>query len=152
MWEINNNLQVLTFLRAVIFGLIIIFLYEIFRAFSVNFTINQKVMFIMDLVFCLFLLPFVFCFLISTTNGEIRGYVFLGILVGIFIWRLTISRFNKFFWRKAFVLILKIFSTSNNMFKRIFNKLISLICKNLKNICFILKKSGNSLKKVLKKG
>lgn len=152
MWEINNHLQILTFLRAVIFGLIIIFLYDIFRAFCVNFTFNIKVIFIMDLLFCLFLFPFIFCFIISTTNGEIRGYVFFGIIIGIFIWRFTISKFNIIFWRKFFGLIFKIFTAINCKLNSIFYKLISFFSKKLKNIALILKKSRNSLKKVLKKG
>lgn len=152
MWEINNNLQVLTFLRALIFGIIIIFIYDIFRAFTVNFTLNTKIIFLMDFLFCIVLLPFIFLFLISTTNGQIRGYIFSGILIGVFIWRVTLSRFNSIFFKKLFSIILKFFRFFNIKLNAIFQKFISFFCKKVENITFIMKKSINSLKKVLKKG
>lgn len=152
MWEINNNLQVLNFLRAVIFGLIIIFIYDIFRAFCVNFTLNEKVIFVMDLIFCLILLPFIFFFLISTTNGEIRGYIFFGIFVGIFIWRVTLSRLNIILFRSIFGIIFRFLNLINIKINDIIKKFFSFFCKKLKNIAFSMKKSINCLKKVLKKG
>lgn len=92
MWEINNYNQTITFLLSLCLGALFCALYDIIRAarkvclnsfWAVTFT---------DIFIWIFYAFLTFIFLIARTNGEIRGYVLAGALLGFILFRISISR------------------------------------------------------------
>lgn len=92
MWEIDNLLQVINFARSLCLGIILCLIYDVIRAFRKLFEFSSINVFFQDVVFSLFSAFTIFTFLLSVTNGELRGFVFVSIAVGFIASRLTISR------------------------------------------------------------
>ena len=146
MWEINNTVQAVDFLRAIIFGIIICAVYGIFAALRKNGFNSTLAVFLQDIIFLLLVSPFIFLFLLATTNGESRLYVVVGIIFGFFV-------FKTIFFNIYVYLISKFLSFIAAIIRQ--NKKIGIICigffnktaKKLKKF----KKAANSLKKGLKK-
>lgn len=143
MWEINNSLQLLGFARAAGLGVIICLVYDIFRAFRKAKKYDTFTIFFQDIFFSFFITFAVFLFLLSTTNGELRAFVLIGIFIGFFICRFTVS---PLLFKLIFFILSKIFMffsfVSNN-----FHAFFELLEGNAVKIC---KKSGKTLKKLLK--
>lgn len=151
MWEINNSLQILTFIRAVVFGIIICIVYDIIRSFKTVFKFSDFSIVVSDILFCVCLTPFIFCFLLATTNGELRGYVAVGILTGFFAIRLTVSKFlNKIL---CFILskITFVFCALNRLILQFWRLIQGVFMKNSKKPLILCKKMIKSFKKLLKK-
>ena len=150
MWEINNTVQAVDFLRAIIFGIFICAFYGFFAAnrkigYSTDFLVI-----IQDIIFLLVISPLIFIFLLATTNGEIRLYVGIGLLLGFYIFKITLFKIYVVVISKFFMLIKFFF----NFLYQIFNKIVGfsnlLLKKMVKKLSFF-KKAVNSLKKGLKK-
>ena len=140
MWEIDNNLQAVSFLRAVLFGFIFCFLYDFLRAIR-KFGLNSNIkVFIEDLTFFAVVSPITFCFLISTTNGELRFFIIMGIIAGFLVFRAVLSRLVLLVSEAIIGLLLKAF--------RFFSELVNKISRKFKNNVF---KYLINLKKRLKK-
>lgn len=92
MWEISNTLQILNFLRSVLLGAIFCFLYQFLRVARRLSVHSDITVFFEDVIFCLLLVFPTFCFLLSTTNGELRGYIFLGIFAGFAAFHYCLSK------------------------------------------------------------
>lgn len=92
MWEINLSDQATTFLLSIFLGVCFCLLFDFTRGMRV-FGINSKVaVFFTDVIYFL-LVSFVnFCFFLTRESGQIRGYVFVGEIIGFFLFRLTLSK------------------------------------------------------------
>lgn len=146
MWEIDINFQLLGFIDAVLFGMTLCGIYDIFKAFRLSFEFSKIAIFIQDIIYFIFISIISFVFLLIFTNGEIRLYILLGFAIGFIISRFTVSR-----------ILLPVLKTVILFFKRIFSfvfikiglifvfteKIFNIIIKFLKNI-------KNSAKKLLK--
>ena len=86
-----NFSQEQVFLLFFIVGIIIGFIFDIFRAIRKNFKAHDKITFIEDLIFIILSGYLVIYSIIKINGGEIRFYLFLGIFFGILIYSLTIS-------------------------------------------------------------
>lgn len=117
--------------------------YDVFRALRAEKACGAVVIFFQDICYWLISAVFVFSFLLVTTNGELRGYVFFGTAVGFFVCRLTLSVI--FFKILRFLLrhIIHILSLINSWFARFISAFNRFYTK-----CF--KKAGFLLKKLLK--
>lgn len=150
MWEINNTVQAVDFSRAIIFGIFICAFYGLFAAYRKIGYATDFLVFIQDVIFLLVISPLIFIFLLATTNGEIRLYVCIGLLLGFYIFKITLFKIYVFVIFKLFMLI-KFFL---NFLYQIFNKTVGFIDlffkKIVKKLSFF-KKAVNSLKKGLKK-
>lgn len=82
---------ILFFLSSILFGIGLLFLYDIFRSLRV--VLHHKVIFVIieDLSFSIFVALTSFLFLCTYNYGELRGYFFLGIFIGMGCYRLKIS-------------------------------------------------------------
>ena len=78
MWEISINDQILTLLYSLCLGVILCVYYDIFRAFHKAGFDSPFQVFIGDILYCVTAAFATFLFLLSRTNGEIRGYVLDG--------------------------------------------------------------------------
>ena len=91
MWEINVWDQTQTFLFSLLLGAIFCLFYDVFRAMRKT-GINSFVsVFITDMLFWIISAFATYLFLLSRTNGQLRGYVLLSLTGGFVICRISIS-------------------------------------------------------------
>ena len=97
MWEINNSLQILSFSRSLVLGILLCVLYDFIKSLRLTVNFSAIAIFLQDIAYSCIAAFVTFLFLLSVTNGEMRGYVISGILAGFIISRFTLSRlFCKF--------------------------------------------------------
>lgn len=150
----NNYEQLISFLYFIITGMSLGIIFDIFRILRKSFKTSDIVTNIEDIIFGIIsgiiLLTSIFIF----NNGELRLYLFLGIIFGIIIYMLFISKyFIKInvaiinFIKKTIILITKPFIFLLKFIKKIFFKPISFICINFK---LLFKKIFNNFRKTTK--
>lgn len=149
MWEINISNQAQTFLFSMLFGVLMCLLYDVIRALNKNGG-GSVIIFFRDILFWIHGAILTFLFLLSRTNGEIRGYVLIASLIGFFICRVTLSKIffpilALFFraFKRGFFFIENIIEKFSDIIIRFFEYLF------VKNILF-LKLIIKTLKKLLK--
>ncbi len=143
MWEINNGLQLLTFARSLGLGVIICLCYDVLRALRKVCSFSTVGIFLQDIIFSLLTGFIVFLFLLSVTNGEMRGYVLMGLGMGFVAGRLSIS----IVW---FGILKWISGRMKYVFRWVSGHIYSGFDKSTVNIGIFLKKTGKTIKKVLK--
>lgn len=84
--------QVYVFLYTVAGGIAIAFIYDWFRLARRVIKTNNFIIQIQDLAFWLIVALLLFFLLFLTNDGEIRGYVFLGTIIGAALYFLLLSR------------------------------------------------------------
>ena len=92
MWEISVNSQILTFLYSLAFGAVLSLFFDIISTAAVTVSKSRAALFISDIFFWALSAFAVFIFLISRTNGEIRGYVLFSCAIGFMLYRATLRR------------------------------------------------------------
>ncbi len=143
MWEISNSLQLLSFARALLLGVIICLGYDILRVHRKVYDFSVIGIFFQDLVFSILTAFVVFIFLLGVTNGEMRGYVFLGLSIGFAVSRLTLSRIWFLVLKLIFSRIKSIFSWLSGYIYMAFDKIVGYVAT-------FFKKSFKTIKKLLK--
>ena len=151
----TKNLEQLTnFIYFIITGMTLGVIFDIFRILRKSFKTSDIITNIQDILFGIItgtiLLSAIFLF----NNGELRLYLFLGIVFGIIIYMLSISKyFIKIniiiinFIKRIIILITKPFIFLLKFIKKLFFKPISFICINLK---LLFNKIFNNFKKTTK--
>ncbi|MBR4973605.1 MAG: spore cortex biosynthesis protein YabQ [Clostridia bacterium] len=137
MWEISNSSQLNSLLYSIAFGAIICIFYDILRATRFVFKFKNITIFLQDLFFFIFLAISIFSFLLVTTNGQLRGYIILGVVIGFSVCRLTISIAIVLVLKFFFIKILRFFDLLKIVFIKILKKPL-IFCKKS---CFYLKNS-----------
>ncbi len=93
--------QILTFLYAIVFGLLAGGLYELFRilrAFTGGGTVRVLVE---DVLYWLILSFAMYAFFLLFTEGAVRGYILLGAAAGFFVYLSTVGRLFALAYHKA---------------------------------------------------
>ena len=119
----QGQILVLFFVIGVIIGII----FDIFRSIRKNFNSNDIITLIQDIIFLVIATIIVTFSIIKINNGIIRLYIFIGILIGIYVYFLTLSNYCVIIltmFVKIFKIILKF---PINSFIYIVN-----VCKQLK--------------------
>ena len=147
MWEIDNKLQILSLLQSLGLGVFYCLFYDLFKAVRLTVNLNAKAIFFQDIIYFAIISPLTFCFLLSVTNGEIRGYVFILASLGFFITRLTFSSI----WLPVINIVLKIFLKFYRFLRINFDKLYKLIFSLSLTFVKFWQKIQKELKNVLKK-
>ncbi len=149
MWEINSNSQILSFLYSLVLGVIFSIFYDVFRAGRIVFFKKNLFVFLEDIFYFFILSIITFLFLLGTTNGEVRAYILLGILLGFISFNQTVSPFTL----KSFTLILRwiksILKAVSKSFYAFFEKFERLATLFFKNTIKILKKGLKTTKGLL---
>lgn len=131
------------FLTAILFGIGLLFLYDIVRSARIVFHHKGIFVILEDLSFSMFVAVTSFIFLCTYNYGELRGYFFLGIFIGMVIYRAKISSY-----------ILKIevflFSKVRDFMILIGNKLKKPMISIQRNIKWRLKKERKNVTMALK--
>ncbi len=143
MWEISNIHQLINFGWSVVLGIIFCILYDVLRAFRKVISFSAISMFFQDIFFSLVLAFTTFTYLLSVTNGELRGFVFVGILAGFVLARMTFSIIFVRFLKWIIGLVYGLFSLVSSCFYATFDRLIE-------NILKFCQKRAKHLKKLLK--
>ena len=82
--------------------------YDILRIFRRIFSHNTVAYSTEDLLYFICMAPLVFVFVLKVNDGIFRFYIVLGILMGVFLYRNTMSRLLINFWLKKIVNNIKI--------------------------------------------
>lgn len=149
MWEIDNLLQVINFARSLCLGVIFCLVYDILRAIRKLFDFSAVGVFFQDIVYSVFSAFVIFVFLLSITNGELRGFVFISVSLGFFLSRLTVSKIWVCFLKLIIGLIKSGFFTISKAFYGCFDFLEKNIAKFFQKSLKVLKKLLKSLCKLL---
>ncbi len=117
-------------------GILMSFIFDIFRAFRKTFNIKDIIIYLQDIIFWI-ISGFIILYSVYTfSNGELRLYMLLGIILGSIIYLLLISKyFIKYFGfclTKIKNILDKIIYIIFFPFKKIFN-LLKGFFKNLSN-------------------
>ena len=117
--------QLYTLLCFVLTGIIIGIIFDFFRIIRMSFKSIDMLTYIEDFLFwCIsgiILLFSIFFF----NNGELRAYVFIGIIMGVILYFLTISKF-----------LIKVLLVLIEFFKKVFRIPINIISSFLKKYIF----------------
>lgn len=125
------------FLMSINYGLIIGVIYDLYRTFRHYTKPKNKLSFIEDLIFWVFITLIFFGFLVRNTDGIVRGFILLGFMIGSLIYIKIISRYNFPILIKTFQLILNII-----------NEIIGLIVYPFKLIYKLIKPIANKFLKL----
>ncbi|MBQ8740126.1 MAG: spore cortex biosynthesis protein YabQ [Clostridia bacterium] len=150
MWEINNYNQTITFLLALGLGALFCVLYDVIRAvrkvclnsfWSVTFT---------DIFIWVLYAFTTFIFLVARTNGEIRGYVLAGELLGFILFRISFSRLLFPSLRFVFIKIAAVKKKVTKCIGWFYIKFEAFVFKIGKSISKFFKSTKKLLKNALK--
>ncbi len=126
----QNINQTQEFLYFCLIGVVITFIFDIFRSIRKNFKTSDKLTCVEDIIFLIISTLLIMTGIVKFSNGIIRFYIFLGIFIGITIYSLTISKFCIIilssivaFCKKIFILIIKFFEKIFNFIKKLGKKL-----------------------------
>ena len=143
MWEINNSLQILSFFRSLVLGVLLCVFYDIIKSLRLTVNFSAIAIFLQDIVYSLVAAFVTFLFLLSVTNGEMRGYVIIGISAGFILSRFTLSRLLCKFLKSVFSGIKMLFGMVSGWFYRSYDllteKMIKICKKTLKSVKNLLK-------------
>ena len=147
MWEIDNLSQLIAFLLSVAVGCVFCLIYDIFRAVRKSFKQSGVAVFFEDILYSFICAVLSFCFLLSTTGGELRVFVFVGMGIGFSVCRFTLSR--PIF--SAMLFVLRFFRFLQGKISRLLSVITAATDKCGGKIRIFFKFLINTLKKGLKK-
>ena len=121
--------QAYLFLVFSLTGVIIGLLFDFFRVLRKSFKTSDIITYIEDILFWILTGILILFSIWYFNNGEIRLFMFFGIIIGVMIYMLTLSS-----------ILIKIFHTTLNIVKNIVNKVINILKIPFKPIILALKK------------
>lgn len=137
--------QAYIFIIFVIVGIIVGIIFDFFRILRKSFKTKDFVTYIEDIVFCILTGLILLYSIFKFNSGEIRIYMFIGVLIGCALYMLTISKYfikiNVFILTAIINILKRIISILyiplkylKKIFKKIFFKPISFIIINIRKI------------------
>ena len=127
--------QAYLFLIFTINGILIGFLFDIFRILRKSFKTNDLITYLEDIIFWILTGIIILFSMCKFCDGELRGFTIIGIAMGVILYMLTISTYiikvAVFIINILKTIIGKIISIIIYPFKLIF-KPISIICINIR--------------------
>ena len=159
---VNNIEQLNSFIIFMLTGILISIIFDLFRVSRKIFKTPDAITYIEDTLFWVIAGILILYSIFVFNNGELRLYIFIGILVGILLYMIFISKyfikvnvtvlnFIKRIFNKFINLLLKPFKFIFSTLKKILFKPVSFICINLRKIMTILLKKINKIKIIDKK-
>ncbi|HHW31414.1 MAG TPA: spore cortex biosynthesis protein YabQ [Clostridiaceae bacterium] len=86
------SIQALIFLYSVAGGIAIAFVYDIFRIKRKTVKTSNFITYVEDIIYWLIVALIMFVVLYYGNEGEIRGYIFIGAIIGVILYALLLSR------------------------------------------------------------
>lgn len=144
MWEIDHAGQIYAFIASLLMGGGFSLLYEIFRLIRNAKGIRGFFLFLLDLLYCITVAMVGFCFFLVYTDGEIRGYVWTGFVLGFLAFAKTVSPFWYRLLSLALVCVLKLIGIPKRLIftplDRFLKKIGIFLIKMCKKSYFFVKK------------
>lgn len=116
--------QWIIFIKAVHLGVILGGCYDAVRIVRVIIHFKKTVFIASDFIYCIWAAFLIFSFLLNENFGIPRFYIFLGVVIGAFVWYFTVGKINmaiakrlRKILRIIFRPILKIFQKISKLFK-----------------------------------
>lgn len=85
--------EILRFLYFIIIGIIIGLLFDIFRSVRRSFKIPDIITYLQDILFLIITAILLLISIFIINNGEIRGFMFIGIFIGLIVYFSIISKY-----------------------------------------------------------
>ena len=140
------NIETIEFLQSIGLGVILAVIFDFFRAYKRYKNIPKNMYFVQDIMFFFIAWIVIIFALLKILDGNIRFYLFIGIIIGIMLYISTFSsnaiklyikilKFNKRFFEYICLPIKFIIE----LFKKIyifFKKIIKKCCKMFSNVIF----------------
>lgn len=136
--------QAYLFLVFSLTGIVIGILFDFFRILRRTIKTSNIVIYIQDLLFWILTGILILYNIWYFNNGEIRTYLFFGIILGVFIYMFTLSDIFIYLFSKLLYIIISFFKIPIKIINLFFSNIMLLIVTILKNITkkFTIKK-GN---------
>lgn len=145
--------QLMQFFLYVVSGMAISIFFDIFRVLRKSIKTSNIITYIEDTIFWIIVGLFLIWEIFTISYGELRGYIFIGLILGIILYFITISKFFIKINVKILNLLKKILLKINAVNKNIFNHLLKFAKPFLvligKPICFLFvnfRKFSNKIK------
>ncbi|MBE6779582.1 MAG: hypothetical protein E7545_01250 [Ruminococcaceae bacterium] len=152
MWEIDNSFQLFSFLVSICAGIIYCLIYDFLRAFRKIKAVDDLTVFFQDLIYFAVIGVATFVLFMALSNGEIRGYILIGIFMGFILCFCTLSRFFVWLLCKLFKLVWKINGIVIDNINRFLDFIGTILTKWVKKLFEILAKLKNIKKPLEKSG
>ena len=143
----NNAEQFFSFFIFIIVGVIISFVFDIFRILRKTIKTSDFITYIEDIIFWIISMFIILISIFIFNNGVLRLYIFIGIIAGAIIYLVFISKYIISIGLycinilKNFFLVLLIpLKYILNLIKKLFFKPISFIIINIRKLTFKIKK------------
>lgn len=142
------------FLLSLGFGFIMGIFYDLFRLVRISLSKSKKIYFVFDLIYCIFLGFCSYLFFLTVNEGDIRGFLILGEVMGFAIYYFSLGVVIFSAGEKIIEvikkLILSFFRAIFFPFKWIFKKVYGFASKTFRKITGKSKKIKNKSKFLLK--
>jgi len=102
--EIDTLAEILSFGSSIIIGVCIGILFDLYRSFRYSSKPKRILSYIEDLIFWIIVVIIFFMLLVKTTDGILRGFVFIGCFSGGLLYMLLLSKY----FLSVFILIFKL--------------------------------------------
>lgn len=136
-----QNNQGLLFLIYVIVGVLIGLIFDLFRSLRKSIKTSNVATYIEDILFWIIVSFIIIGTILKYNYGELRLYIFIGIILGITIYLLTLSKIILKYTTIIIEFTVKIFNKILAILLKIFKKPIKFIIINLRK--FPTKKKKN---------
>ncbi|WP_461246094.1 spore cortex biosynthesis protein YabQ [Treponema sp. R6D11] len=103
--EITTAHQGVAFFMSVIVGVLIGFIFDIFKLFRKGYDVNKKGTIVADILFAAIVLYLIFSSFLSINNGILRLYEFIALAIGALLYRFFLAKLLVF----VLILIIKFF-------------------------------------------
>ena len=101
--------EILIFLYSLLTGASVMLLYDFFSSFTGDKKLSILVLNVFDGIFVVCATTLLLFMFLNISNGYIRGYEFVGAVIGGILYKITLSHFIKFLFQKIFAIIFSIF-------------------------------------------
>ncbi len=91
--EVSITNQAFIFLSSVVAGLIVGFVFDIFRILRKVIKTSNIITYLEDILFWILVAIIIFTLVFVTNNGELRWYEFLGVALGVIFYQLVFSMY-----------------------------------------------------------
>ncbi|MBO5179601.1 MAG: spore cortex biosynthesis protein YabQ [Clostridia bacterium] len=115
--------QVYIFFTSVIIGAIMGIIFDFFRALRRKGNTKNILVYIQDIIFWLIIAIIIIVSSFIINNGELRGYMLLGYILGAIIYMLVFSKYIKMLFGFVFDFVEKIFGYLMLPFEKLTRKL-----------------------------
>jgi len=156
--------QAYIFILSVFGGMLLVFIYDIFRIKRKAFKTNNLVTYLEDILYWIIAAGVMFGIVYFSNDGEIRGFLFLGIFLGAVIYMLLLSKVIMTIALKCIEILGKVFRIIwkiaiypfNILFKiilipaKFIKKIVLKLCRNTRRIGRIRKVKMSFEKKIFR--